>query len=86
MKGIIVYRSGMLPLAEMVKNLLVAEGMRATVRTFDPFGAFTHGPHFATFQATPCSEYQVLVSEDQYERAQEFVDGMRDDGGEAGGK
>jgi hypothetical protein len=54
-------------------------GLTVIVRARDPFGAFTSGPHLATYQPTPLSVYEVLVPSDQAEEAREIVEGMDQD-------
>jgi len=75
----VVYRNRYLPLSEMVRNILREEGLAAIVKASDPFGAFASGPHLATYQPTPCSLYEVLVPEEQRDRAREIVDGIAGD-------
>jgi len=78
-KAEVVYRHKFLAMAEMVRNLLTAGGVTATVRARDPFGAFTPGPHLARFQPTPCSNYEVLVPAEQVSAAQELIEGIAQD-------
>ena len=74
-----IYRHKYLSMSEMVKNLLAGEGFSAIVRARDPFGAFTPGPHLATYQPTPASVYEVLVPVEQAEAAKELIAGIVQD-------
>jgi hypothetical protein len=82
MDTVVVYSSKYLSMAEMIRNLLRVEGFAAVVRARDPFGAFSPGPHLATFQPTPLSVYEVLVPSDQAGEAQRFVREMAEEKGE----
>jgi hypothetical protein len=86
MEPVVVYTHRYLSMAEMVRNILSAGGLLAAVRARDPFGAFTSGPHLATYQPTPCSVYEVLVPEGQADEARGLIEGIaQDDGrGDAG--
>lgn len=72
--AVVVYRNRYLSMAEMVRNILTGEGLSAVVRATDPFGGFSKGPHFGTYQPTPCSMYEVIVPEAQAEQARECVE------------
>jgi hypothetical protein len=84
MEPVVVYTHRYLSMAEMVKNMLAAEGLSAIVRARDPFGAFASGPHLGTYQPTPCSVYEVLVPDGQANQARELVEGIAQDTGAGG--
>jgi len=79
MKPAVIYKNKYLSMAEMVRNILRGEGVPAAVRTSDPFGAFTKGPHLGTYQPTPCSIYEVIVPPELAERAGELIEGIAQD-------
>ena len=82
MEGVAVYTNRYLSMAEMVRNILQSEGVAATVRARDPFGAFAPGPHLGTYQPTPCSTYEVFVHPSQSELARELIEGIAQDDAE----
>ncbi|MEJ2745156.1 MAG: hypothetical protein P8123_05655 [bacterium] len=83
MEPIVVYKHKYLSMAEMVRNILLSEGVAAAVHARDPFGAFAQGPHLGTYQPTPLSLYEVVVPHEQSARALELIEGIaQDDGGE----
>ncbi|MCX6339632.1 MAG: hypothetical protein NTX71_06900 [Candidatus Aureabacteria bacterium] len=79
MEPVVVYTHKYLSMAEMVRNILSAEGLTAIVRARDPFGAFASGPHLAMYQPTPCSLYHVLVPDAQAGEARELIEGIAQD-------
>jgi len=84
MEPVVVYTHRYLSMAEMVRNILSAGGLSAIVRAHDPFGAFSSGPHLATYQPTPCSIYEVLVPDGQADEARELIEGIAQDTGGRG--
>ena len=85
MEPVVVYTHKYLSMAEMVRNILLAEGVAAVVRARDPFGAFVSGPHLGTYQPTPLSRYDVIVPNELSDQALELVDGIAQDDGRGEG-
>jgi len=79
MEAVVVYTHKYLSMAEMVRNLLQSEGVAATVRARDPFGAFARGPHLGIYQPTPFSVYEVFVHPAQSDLARELIEGIVQD-------